>query len=50
MANTVFAFEEFGFNRIEDNFSSFDKGWESRKEVNSEKHFNFNGAEDYFES
>lgn len=50
MANTVFAFEEFGFNEIEDNFSFSDKGWESKKEVNSVKHHNFNGAEDYVES
>lgn len=47
MANKVFSFEEFGFNVVEDNFSSFNKSWESKKEVNSEKHFHFNGAEDY---
>uniref|UniRef100_A0A2N9H614 Uncharacterized protein n=1 Tax=Fagus sylvatica TaxID=28930 RepID=A0A2N9H614_FAGSY len=50
MANKVFSFEVFGFNVVEDNFSSFNKSWESKKEVNSEKHFHFNGAEDYGES
>lgn len=46
----MFAFEEFGFNGIEDDFSSSNKGWETKKEVNSVKHLNFNGAEDYVES
>ncbi|KAM3707890.1 hypothetical protein ACJW30_02G059000 [Castanea mollissima] len=50
MANKLFAFEEFGFNGIEDDFSSSNKGWETKKEVNSVKQLNFNGAEDYVES